>query len=337
MILLTGGAGFIGSHTAIKLLEQNEKIIIIDNFSNSHPQVLIKIKEISGKNFDFIHGDIGDKLLLREIFKNYGISDVIHFAGLKAVSESVKEPLMYYDVNVCSTVNLLKVMQEYEVKSLVFSSSATVYGNSKKPPFKEDAQCDSTTNPYGASKSFNEKILFDIANSDPEWHVSILRYFNPVGAHPSGLIGENPKNIPNNLMPIIIEAASGKREHLEVFGKDYETPDGSGIRDFIHILDLADGHFRALLNCRNTNGCNVFNLGTGRGYSVLELIKEFEIATGKKVPFKFGMRRQGDVGISFADVEKARNILNWNSKLDLKDMCIDAWRWHCKNPDGFDE
>lgn len=335
MILLTGGAGFIGSHTAVRLLSEGLKIVIIDNFSNSHPEVLNRIKTITGRDFDFFCGDVCDPLLLRQIFKMYDITDVIHFAGLKAVSQSVSLPLEYYDVNLNATIKLLKVMDEFGVRSIVFSSSATVYGDSGSVPFKEDLERGCSTNPYGTSKSFNEQILFDLASSNGDWCISILRYFNPVGAHPSGLIGENPKDIPNNLMPLLIEAAAGKRELLTVFGDDYATPDGTGVRDFIHVVDLAEGHLRSLMKGRTNYGCHIYNLGTGKGYSVLQFIQQFERSTGQKVPYVIGSRRAGDVGLSYADVSKAKTVLNWHSELDLNDMCSDAWRWYCKNPMGY--
>ena len=326
-ILVTGGAGYIGSHTCVELLDAGEKIIIVDNFSNSKPEMLDKIKEITGKDFKFYEVDLLDKINLEKVFKeNPDIESVIHFAGLKAVGESVEKPIEYYHNNVTGTLILLDVMREYNCKKIVFSSSATVYGNPKTVPIKEDFPL-STTNPYGSTKLMIEQILRDVYISDNEWSIILLRYFNPIGAHKSGKIGENPNGIPNNLMPYINQVAIGKLDHLNVFGNDYDTEDGTGVRDYIHVVDLAIGHLKALEKARKTNGVEAYNLGTGKGYSVLEIVKAFEDATGVKVKYEITARRPGDIAKCYADPSKAKEELNWEAVRDIKEMCEDSWRF----------
>ena len=326
-ILVTGGAGYIGSHTCVELLDAGEKIIIVDNFSNSKPEMLDKIKEITGKDFKFYEVDLLDKINLEKVFKeNPDIESVIHFAGLKAVGESVEKPIEYYHNNVTGTLILLDVMREYNCKKIVFSSSATVYGNPKTVPIKEDFPL-STTNPYGSTKLMIEQILRDVYISDNEWSIILLRYFNPIGAHKSGLIGEEPNGIPNNLMPYINKVAKGELDHLNVFGNDYDTEDGTGVRDYIHVVDLAIGHLKALEKARKTNGVEAYNLGTGKGYSVLEIVKAFEDATGVKVKYEITARRPGDIAKCYADPSKAKEELNWEAVRDIKEMCEDSWRF----------
>lgn len=326
-VLVTGGAGYIGSHTCIELLKSGEEIIIVDNFSNSKPEVLDKIKEITGKDFKFYEVDLLDKEKLDKVFEeNPNIDSVIHFAGLKAVGESVAKPVEYYHNNVTGTLILLEVMKKYNCKKIVFSSSATVYGNPKTVPIKEDFPL-STTNPYGSTKLMIEQILNDVYVSDNEWSVILLRYFNPIGAHKSGKIGENPNGIPNNLMPYINQVAVGKLDHLNVFGNDYSTKDGTGVRDYIHVVDLSIGHLRALEKARTITGVKVYNLGTGKGYSVLEIVKAFEDATGVKVKYEITKRRPGDIAICYADPSKAKEELGWEATRDIKEMCEDSWRF----------
>ncbi len=333
-ILVTGGAGYIGSHTVVKLLEAGEKVVVIDNLSNSKAEVFARIKEITGKKVKFVHGDILDRLILDEVFSENEIESVIHFAGMKAVGESVENPLKYYRNNVSGTVSLLGAMEEHGVKTIVFSSSATVYGAGNEPPLTEEMPL-STTNPYGATKRMIEEILCDIHEADDEWSVSILRYFNPIGAHESGLMGENPKGIPNNLMPYITQVASGKRLKLMVFGDDYDTCDGTGVRDYIHVMDLAEGHLRALEKLKREAGLFIYNLGTGKGFSVLEVVCAFENATGIKIPYAIAGRRSGDVAECFADPSKAMAELSWKAERNLEDMCRDSWRWQKGNPEGY--
>lgn len=330
-ILITGGAGYIGSHTSVELLNLGEKIIIVDNFSNSKPEMLNKIKEITQKGFKFYEVDLLDKLALTKVFKeNPDIDSVIHFAGLKAVGESVAKPIEYYNNNITGTLVLLDVMKQFNCKKIVFSSSATVYGNPKTVPIKEDFPL-STTNPYGSTKLMIEQILNDVYISDNDWSIVILRYFNPIGAHKSGIIGENPNGIPSNLMPYINRVAAGKLDHLSVFGNDYQTVDGTGVRDYIHVVDLALGHLKALEKARNITGVNVYNLGTGTGYSVLEIVKAFEEATGVKVKYEISARRPGDIATCYADPSKAKNELNWEATRGIKEMCEDAWRFEKNN------
>lgn len=324
-VLVTGGAGYIGAHAVIQLLENDYEVVILDNFSNSSKENLEKIKNITGKSFEFYEGDVGNYDLLSKIFTTHPIHSVLHFAGYKAVGESVKEPLKYYDNNIVSTIQLLKVMQKYHCKNLVFSSSATVYGNPEVLPLVEDARL-SVTNPYGRTKLMIEEILHDLVYSDATWHIVILRYFNPIGAHFSGLIYENPKGIPNNLMPYIIQVANQEVDELKVFGGDYRTPDGTGVRDFIHVDDLALGHLKALKYLENHAGIEVFNLGTGHGYSVLDLVKTFEEVNHIKIPYQIVSRREGDIDACYADVSKAREILHFEATKGLSEMCEDSYR-----------
>ncbi|TQE87713.1 UDP-glucose 4-epimerase GalE [Ureibacillus terrenus] len=324
-LLVTGGTGYIGSHTCVSLMEQGYSLIILDNFSNSNPSVLENLRKLKN-DFIFYNVDVTDEEALENVFSIHDIEGVIHFAGYKAVGESVTEPLKYYLNNVVSTMILLKVCKKYNVNKFVFSSSATVYGENKVP-FKEDMRLLPTTNPYGESKAMSERILMDVANADPNFSVAILRYFNPVGAHESGLIGENPKGIPNNLMPYITKVAKKELEKLKVFGIDYPTPDGTGIRDYIHVMDLAEGHVAAYKHLTKVKGVHVYNLGTGKGTSVLELVKAFEEANGIKIPYEIVERRPGDIAVCFADVLKAERELGWKAKKNIIDMCRDAWRF----------
>ena len=331
-VLITGGAGYIGSHTCLELLKENHEIVIIDNLSNSQITAIARIEQISGKTVTFYKGDLTEKSVVEKIFKKHSIDAVIHFAGLKAVGESVVKPLLYYKNNLISSLVLFEVMAQYNVKKLVFSSSATVYGFPKHVPIEESA-LRSTTNPYGSTKLIIEQVLEDIASSDPEWDISLLRYFNPIGADSSGLIGEDPNGIPNNLMPYITQVASRKLEELSIYGQDYDTPDGTGIRDYIHVVDLAKGHLKALEYSHN--GVEAFNLGTGTGSSVLDLLKTFESVTGICVKHKFVDRREGDVASCYADVSKSETVLGWKAEKNLHDMCKDAWRWQSQNPEGY--
>ena len=336
-ILITGGAGFIGSHTCVEMLAAGKEIVVIDNFANASPKVYDRVREITGKDFPLIECDIRDEKKLDEIFAAYPIEAVIHFAGLKSVGESIRMPLEYYDNNVGGTVTLLRSMRKAGVKTIVFSSSATVYGSENPVPFKEDMKTGGTTNPYGTTKYFIEIILQDLCKSDPEWSVSLLRYFNPIGAHESGLIGEAPNGIPNNLMPYIAQVAVGKRERLSVFGSDYPTPDGTGVRDYIHVVDLAKGHLCACERALSVKGCEIYNLGTGRGVSVLELIHAFEKASGVSVPYTLSPRRPGDIAVSYADASKAAEVLGWRAQRSAEDACRDTWNWQSKNPNGYDD
>lgn len=335
-ILVTGGAGYIGSHTAVELLDSGYKLAILDNLSNSKIESLNRIKEITGKDFEFYQADLLDRDSLEEIFKENKIDAVIHFAGLKAVGESVENPLIYYHNNISGTINLLEVMNKHSVKKIVFSSSATVYGNPKSLPIREDFEL-SVTNPYGATKLMIEEILEDLYESDRTWKISILRYFNPIGAHSSGRIGEDPWGIPNNLMPYVTKVALGELDRLSVFGDDYDTPDGTGVRDYIHVVDLAKGHLCALKKLEEDKGgsVSIFNLGTGRGYSVLELIETFEAATDHKVPYTITGRRPGDIASCYADPKKAEIELGWKATKTLEDMCRDSWNWQVNNPKGY--
>lgn len=327
-ILLPGGAGYIGSHTAVELLKAGKEIIIIDNFSNSKPEVLDKIKQITGKEFKFYELDYLDREKLEKVFEENKIEAVLNFAGYKAVGESVQKPIEYYTNNISGCLVLLDVMRKYEVKKFIFSSSATVYGDPEKVPITEESKTGGTTNPYGTTKLFIEQILKDIYVSDNTWDICILRYFNPVGAHESGLIGEEPKGIPNNLMPYVVRVASGQLKELSVFGNDYNTPDGTGVRDYIHVVDLAKGHVAALKKLdKEQNGMYIYNLGTGTGYSVLDMVKAFEKSTGKKVPYKIAPRRQGDIATCYAEPKKAREELGWTATKTLEDMCKDSWNY----------
>lgn len=332
--LVTGGAGYIGSHTAVELMNAGHRLVIVDNLCNSNIKVLQRIEELGGKNFEFVQADVRDTTVLDQIFKAHPITGVIHFAGLKAVAESIAQPLRYFDNNIGSTLSLLRAMESANVRHIVFSSSATVYGNPAKVPVTESSPL-SATNPYGQSKLMCEDILRDIQNADQGWHIAILRYFNPVGAHPSGLIGEHPKGIPNNLMPYITQVAMGRREHLNIFGNDYPTPDGTGVRDYIHVVDLARGHLAALNYLTDKQQSITVNLGTGKGMSVKELINTFTLTTGMNVPYVFAERRPGDVASCYADTALAESTLQWKAELDAVKMCQDAWRWQSQNPDGY--
>ena len=333
-VLVTGGAGYIGSHTCVELLNAGYEVIVVDNLSNSSSVALDRVREITDKSLSFIKADLLDKPALNDIFSQYKPTSVIHFAGLKAVGESVDIPLDYYQNNVTGTLNLCQVMARQDVYNIVFSSSATVYGDPATLPIMEDFPL-SATNPYGRSKLFNEEILRDLYKSEPRWNVALLRYFNPVGAHKSGRIGENPNDIPNNLMPYISQVAIGKLEQLSVFGNDYPTKDGTGVRDYIHVVDLAIGHIRALEKLATSPGVVTYNLGTGQGYSVLEMVAAFEQAAGKKVAYKIVGRRPGDIATCYADPTLAKTELGWQAQLGLSDMCEDSWRWQANNPAGF--
>ncbi len=334
-ILVTGGAGYIGSHTVLLLLENGYDVVVVDNLCNSSFESLKRVMELTGKSLDFYECDINDYDKLDEIFAKHEISSVIHFAGLKAVGESVSIPLRYYENNLTGTFTLLEVMKKHNVKKMVFSSSATVYGDPAKVPITEDMP-NSATNPYGRTKLFLEQILSDVYVSDPEFSISLLRYFNPVGAHHSGRIGENPKGIPNNLMPYITQVASGKLKELSVFGGDYNTHDGTGVRDFIHVMDLSMGHLKAIEYIQDRKGVFVHNLGTGTGYSVLDIIKAFEEANDIKIAYKIVDRRPGDIAECYADPTKAKEELGWQATKNIVDMCRDAWNWQKQNPNGFD-
>ena len=335
-VLVTGGAGYIGSHTVIQLLEDNKEVVIVDNFSNSNPEVLDRIKTITNKDFKFYEIDTTDINALEVVFKENDIDSVIHFAAFKAVGESVAKPLDYYTNNLVNTLNVLNLMRKYNVKKFVFSSSATVYGDPHTCPITEDFPL-STTNPYGATKLMVEDMLRDMAKADDSLNIAILRYFNPVGAHSSGLIGEDPTDIPNNLMPYVSQVAVGKLEQLSVFGNDYDTHDGTGVRDYIHVVDLADGHLKALDKLETNCGLVTYNLGTGNGYSVLDMVKAFSEASGKDVNYKIVDRRPGDVAKCYADPKKANEELGWYAKFGLKEMCEDTWRWQSNNPNGYKE
>lgn len=333
-ILITGGAGYIGSHTVVELLKEDNEIIIVDNFYNSSPEVLKRIKELSGKEFKFYQLDLLNKSDLKKVFEENTIDAVIHFAGYKAVGESVEKPLMYYHNNLTSTFILCEVMKEFGVKRIVFSSSATVYGLNNISPLGEDLSL-STINPYGTTKLFIEQILRDLYISDKEWSIALLRYFNPIGAHESGRIGENPNGIPNNLMPFITQVAVGKREKLSVFGNDYDTIDGTGVRDYIHVVDLAKGHIKALEKHMKSTGVEAYNLGNGQGTSVLQLVNAFEKVNDIKIPYVIVERRAGDIATCFADTTKAEKELSWRAEKTLEDMCRDSWNWQKNNPQGY--
>ena len=325
-ILVTGGAGYIGSHTCVELLAAGHNLVVIDNFSNSKPAVLARVEQISGRQVPFMEVDIRDRGALRDVFRQHAIDAVIHFAGLKAVGESVSQPLRYYDNNISGSIALFEVMAESSVKTLVFSSSATVYGDPHSVPIREDFPL-SATNPYGRSKLMLEEILRDLSRSDESWKIALLRYFNPVGAHESGIIGEDPNGIPNNLMPYITQVAVGKLPQLSVFGDDYPTPDGTGVRDYIHVVDLARGHLAALEALSGTSGVMAVNLGTGQGYSVLDVVRAFEKASDRPVPYRIVPRRPGDVAQCYADPTLAKELLGWQAQRGLDEMCRDSWRW----------
>lgn len=334
-ILITGGAGYIGSHTVVKLLEAGYRVVVVDNYVNSSPKALERVKIITGKDFPFYERDIRDKDKLDEIFKSHKIDAVIHFAGLKSVGESCEKPLEYYDNNIYGTLTLLDVMRKNGCKNIVFSSSATVYGGENTPPFTEDMKTGSTTSPYGSTKLYIEGILKDMYRSDNSWHIVLLRYFNPVGAHESGLIGENPNGTPNNLMPYITKVALGKIPNLHVFGGNYPTKDGTCIRDYIHVTDLAEGHVKAYEKVMNSAGVNIYNLGTGAGTSVLDVINAFKRVNNVDVPYEITSRREGDVAVCYANADKALKELHWKAVKTLDDMCRDAYNWQRKNPDGY--
>ena len=334
-ILVTGGAGFIGSHTVVELIQAGHSPVIIDNLCNASPQVIGRIAEITGKTPVFYQGDIRDRELLRRIFAEHPIQSVIHFAALKAVGESVKKPLEYYSNNVSGSLILLEEMQRAGVKSIVFSSSATVYGDPDTVPITETAPLGEATNPYGASKQMMERMMADLHTADPEWSVILLRYFNPIGAHPSGRIGEQPNGIPNNLLPYVCQVAAGKLAELSVFGDDYPTPDGTGVRDYIHVVDLALGHVAALDKKSREAGVHIYNLGTGKGSSVLDIIRAFEAASGQKIPYAIKPRRAGDIAECYADPARAAAELDWHAARSLNDMMRDSWRWQSGNPNGY--
>lgn len=333
-VLVTGGTGFIGSHTCVELLNAGKEVVVVDNFYNSCPDVIDRIKTITGKDIKFYEADILDEKAMDKIFAENTIEAVIHFAGLKAVGESVQKPLEYYENNVGGTIILLKSMRKAHVKKFVFSSSATVYGIPKTVPITEDFPL-SAINPYGATKLMIEDMLRDLAHSDPEWSIALLRYFNPIGAHESGLIGEDPNGIPNNLLPYIAQVASGRLKELSVYGDDYDTPDGTGVRDYIHVVDLAKGHLNALDRLKTLKGCKPYNLGTGVGYSVLDIVKAFEKACGKTIPYKIAPRRAGDAATCYSNPSLAKEELGWTAQLNLDKMCEDMWRFTQKNPNGI--
>ncbi|MDQ5984063.1 MAG: UDP-glucose 4-epimerase [Eubacteriales bacterium SKADARSKE-1] len=334
-VLVTGGAGYIGSHTCVELINNGYNVISVDNYSNSAPQVIDRIKKITGKDMKSYCCDIRNKKDLEKIFSDNKIDVVIHFAGLKSVGESCKKPLLYFDNNIFGTIVLCEVMQKFNVKKLVFSSSATVYGDESLPPYVESMPTGKVTNPYGRTKYIVEEMLKDVFSSDNGWSITLLRYFNPVGAHESGLIGEDPKGIPNNLMPYVSQVAIGKLSKLTVFGGNYNTPDGTCIRDYIHVVDLARGHIKAIEKTMQNQGINIYNLGTSRGYSVLELIKAFEKATGKRISYETGSPREGDIAVVYANTDKAFCELGFKAQFDINKMCEDAWHWQSKNPTGY--
>lgn len=336
-ILVTGGAGYIGSHTCVELLKEGYEVVVVDNLCNSSELSLKRVEEITGKKVTFYHVDLLDEKALTEVFHKEKVDSVIHFAGLKAVGESVSKPLEYYHNNITGTLILCDVMRKHGVKNIVFSSSATVYGNPAFVPITEECPKGQITNPYGQTKSMLEQILTDIHVGDPEWNVILLRYFNPIGAHKSGLIGEDPKGIPNNLVPYITQVAVGKLECLGVFGDDYNTPDGTGVRDYIHVVDLALGHVKAIKKLEDKEGVNIYNLGTGNGYSVLDMVKAFEKACGKEIKYQIKPRRPGDIDACYADAAKAKRELGWTAERGLEEMCQDSWRWQSNNPNGYME
>ena len=334
-ILVTGGSGYIGSHTVLELLNKNYDVVVVDNFVNSSFESLRRVQNITGKTVTFYEADIRDEEKMDEIFSAHTFDAVIHFAALKAVGESCRIPLKYYENNISGTVSLLKVMNKYNVKKIIFSSSATVYGDPERLPLDEDCRL-STTNPYGSTKLMMENIMQDLYKADNTWNIILLRYFNPVGAHESGLIGEDPKGIPNNLMPYVAQVASGKLACISVYGNDYDTPDGTGVRDYIHVVDLANGHIAAIEHC-NDSGVHIYNLGTGHGYSVLDMIHAFEKACGKTLPYKICERRPGDIASCYAAPDKAKKDLHWEAKFGIEEMCASQWKWQSGNPRGYEE
>ena len=335
-VLVTGGAGYIGSHTCVELLKEGYGVVVVDNLCNSNPESLNRVEQLSGKKVKFYEGDVRDEALLQKIFAENAIDCVIHFAGLKAVGESVAMPWEYYDNNLNSTLVLTKVMKQVGMKNIIFSSSATVYTGDNEMPLREESRTGYCTNPYGWTKYMTEQILSGMANADPEWGIVLLRYFNPIGAHESGMIGEDPRGIPNNLMPYITQVAIGRREKLSVFGNDYDTPDGTGVRDYIHVVDLARGHVAAVKYVAEHKGCDVFNLGTGTGYSVLDMVNAFQKVNGVAVPYQITDRRPGDLATCYADPAKSEKVLGWKAEKNLEDMCRDSWNWQSKNPKGYE-
>ena len=333
-VLVTGGCGYIGSHTVLELLNKGYQVVVVDNFSNSNPEALRRVQQITGKEVVFYENDVRDEQAMEKIFAAHKIDAVIHFAAFKAVGESCKLPLKYYENNISGTVALLKVMEKAGVKKIIFSSSATVYGSPERLPLDENCRL-STTNPYGSTKLMMENIMQDVYKADSEWNIILLRYFNPVGAHESGLIGEDPKGIPNNLMPYVAQVASGKLACINVFGDDYDTPDGTGVRDYIHVVDLALGHFAAIEECKES-GVHIYNLGTGHGYSVLDMIHAFEKACGKTLPYKICARRDGDIAACYACPDKAEKELKWKAKYGIEEMCATQWKWQSGNPRGYE-
>lgn len=336
-ILVTGGAGYIGTHTVVELQNAGYDVVVLDNLSNASEKSLERVTQITGKKVPFYKADILDRAATEEIFEKENIESVIHFAGLKAVGESVSKPWEYYENNIAGTLVLLDVMRKHNVKNIIFSSSSTVYGTPDTIPVTENSPKKDCTNPYGWTKSMLEQILIDIQKADPEWNVILLRYFNPIGAHASGKIGENPNGIPNNLMPYITQVAVGKLEKLGVFGDDYDTPDGTGVRDYIHVVDLAVGHVKALKKIEEKAGLQIYNLGTGVGYSVLDIVRNFEEATGVKIPYEIKPRRAGDIAANYADAAKAKEELGWEAQYGIREMCADSWRWQSMNPNGYEE
>jgi UDP-glucose 4-epimerase len=333
-VLVTGGAGYIGSHTCLQLLQSGNDIVVLDNYSNSQSTSLERVKQLAGVSFPTVLGDIRDKSVLRKLFSEFNISSVIHFAGLKAVGESTEKPMLYYDNNVVGSLTLLEIMAEFNVKTIVFSSSATVYGDPTSVPIREDFPL-SATNPYGQTKLMIEHMLRDIYHADPTWRIGILRYFNPIGAHESGMMGEDPNGIPNNLLPYVAQVAVGKLNKLRVFGNDYPTHDGTGVRDYIHVVDLAEGHLAALQYLEKTAGLITVNLGTGVGYSVLDVVKAFSEQSGIEIAYEFMPRRAGDVALNYADPTLAKTLLGWTATRNLAQMCVDTWRWQSNNPQGY--
>ena len=336
-ILVTGGAGYIGSHACVELVKAGYDVVIMDNLSNAKMEVIKRVEMLTKKSIPFYKVDLLDQEGLEKIFTKETITAVMHFAGVKAVAESVRNPLKYYQNNVTGTLILCNVMQKFGVKNIIFSSSATVYGNPEFVPITEDCPLGEIASPYGRTKAMLEQILMDLHTADPEWNVVLLRYFNPIGAHESGMIGEDPKGIPNNLIPYISQVAIGKQDHLKVFGNDYPTPDGTGVRDYIHVVDLVKGHVKALKKIEPGSGVSIFNLGTGKGYSVLEVLHAYEKACGKTLPYVIESRREGDVASYYCNPLKAEQELGWKAEKDLKEMCIDSWKWQCMNPNGYEE
>ncbi len=335
-ILVTGGAGYIGSHTCAELLSAGYDVVVVDNLCNSNPMSLTRVEQITGRTLSFYEADVRDRAALDNVFTQEDIDSVIHFAGLKAVGESVEKPLEYYNNNITGTLVLCDVMRNHGVRDIVFSSSATVYGDPASVPVSEDCPRGEPANPYGRSKSMVEQILTDMAYADPGWNVVLLRYFNPIGAHESGLIGEDPRGIPNNLLPYIAQVAVGRLPYLNVYGDDYDTPDGSGVRDYIHVTDLAAGHVKAIEKLQGTHGVSVYNLGTGRGYSVFDVLHAYEKACGRTIPYVVKPRRQGDIAVCYADPSKAERELGWRACRGIEKMCEDSWRWQSMNPNGYE-